>query len=264
MNSNLKFEVKNYWNDSTCGTSDIKQKKFTKEYFDEIENIRYSKEPEILEFADFKSGKNKKVLEVGLGAGTDFINWIRNGAQASGIDLTPESISHVKHRLELEGLKADGLYVGDCEELPFENEVFDIVYSWGVIHHTPNTIKALDEIIRVLKPGGTAKIMVYNRKSILAIFFWIKHAFLKFQWNLSVADVLYNKMESIGTKAYTTDEIEKILVQRKLKNINVGTFFTYYDRLERFSILHRLFSKVLSVFLGKKHRGWFLTFQFTK
>ena len=165
-NEELKMEVHSFWNAQSCGTQFTDKEKYTKDFFDEIEKDRYAKEPEILKFAEFKSGKGKKVLEVGVGAATDFMNWAKCGAELYGIDLTIEAVDHAKQRLELYGLQAECIKVADAENLPFESDFFDIVYSWGVIHHSPDTPKALKEIIRVLKPSGKAKLMVYNRKSV--------------------------------------------------------------------------------------------------
>lgn len=263
-NEELKEEVHNFWNKQSCGTQFSDKEKYSKEFFEEIELDRYTKEPEILSFADFKSGKDKKVLEVGVGAATDFLQWAKNGAELYGIDLTPEAVSHAEHRLQLYNLAAKEIKVSDAENLPFQDDFFDIVYSWGVIHHSPDTPKALSEIIRVLKPGGKAKLMVYNRKSVLAYVFWIKHAGLKLKWNLSVADVLWNKMESFGTKGYTIDEAQELLKGKNVKDVEIKTAITYYDKLKRFNKFMQLFSSILLMLMNKKRAGWFLTIEFTK
>lgn len=263
-NIDLKEEVHNFWNQQSCGTQFSNKEKYSKEFFEEIEKDRYQKEPEILSFAQFNTGKDKKVLEIGVGAATDFLQWAKNGAILYGIDLTPEAIRHAKHRLELYDVKAQDIKVADAENLPFEDNFFDIVYSWGVIHHSPNTPKALKEIIRVLNNGGKAKLMVYNRKSVLAYVFWIKHALLKFKWNQTVADVLWNKMESYGTKGYTIQEIESLLKNEPIKNLEVKTIITYYDKLKRFNKLIQVFSNLILTFMNKKKVGWFLTIEFTK
>lgn len=263
-NKELKSEVHNYWNKQTCGTQFTKKEKYTKEFFEEIEADRYSKEPEIIEFADFKSGNGKKVLEVGVGAATDFLQWAKNGAILYGIDLTPEAVAYAEHRLKLYNLSAIEIKVSDAENLPFEDNFFDIVYSWGVLHHSPDTPKALSEIIRVLKPGGKAKIMVYNRKSALAYIFWIKHAGLKLKWNLSVADILWNKMESFGTKGYTTDEALELLKGKNVDTIKIATTITFYDKLKRFNIFMQLFAKLVLLLMDSKKAGWFLTIEFNK
>lgn len=265
MNNNeLKKEVHEFWNNQTCGTQFTDKEKYSKDFFEEIEIDRYTKEPEILSFADFKCGKDKKVLEVGVGAATDFLQWARNGAELYGIDLTPEAVAYAEHRLQLYNLVAKEIKVSDAENLPFQDNSFDIVYSWGVIHHSPDTPKALKEIIRVLKPNGKAKLMIYNRKSVLAYVFWIKHAALKLKWNQSIADVLWNKMESYGTKGYTVDEVHELLKGKSVKDIEIKTVITYYDKLQRFNKLMQFFSKLLLLLMNKKRAGWFLTIEFTK
>lgn len=261
----LKKELHDFWNKQTCGTATIDKEKYTFEYFEDIEENRYKLQPEIFNFAQFTRFHKKKILEVGVGAGTDFMQWIRAGAECYGIDLTPEAIDHVKRRLEIYNVDCKDLLVADAENLPFVDEYFDLVYSWGVIHHSPNTITALEEIIRVMKPGGKAKIMIYNRHSLLAIFFWIKHALLKFRPWKSIAWVLWYHMESIGTKGYTIKEFNNILSNYKnLEHVKVGTIFTYYDKLGRFPKIMQLISKFISKMFNKEKIGWFLTIEFSK
>ena len=164
---NLKNDVREFWDEKPCGTHTSDKERYTKEYFEEIENKRYSMQPEIFSFAQFSRFKDKKLLEVGVGAGSDFLQWVRAGTKAYGIVLTDEAVQHVKHRLSLYGLEAEQIITADSENLPFEDDTFDIVYSWGVIHHTPDTEKAMKEIIRVCKSGGKCKVMIYHRKSLL-------------------------------------------------------------------------------------------------
>ncbi len=263
-NTNIKSQVKGFWNEKTCGTWEIDEKKFTRQYFDSIEEDRYSKQPEIFSFAQFTRFSNKKVLEVGVGAGTDFMQWTRAGAKTYGIDLTEESIEHLKRRLKLENLESQDIKVADSEALPYSNDQFDLVYSWGVIHHTPNTDTALHEIIRVCKPGGICKIMVYHRHSLLAFFFWLKHTILKGKIGKSIKWALYNHMESIGTKAYTKDEILKMLANQPVANIKIQPVLSYYDKLERFGKVFRVIAKILAYLLGGDRVGWFLTIEFRK
>ena len=261
---NLKNDVREFWDEKPCGTHTSDKERYTKDYFEEIENKRYSMQPEIFSFAQFSRFKDKKLLEVGVGAGSDFLQWVRAGTKAYGIDLTDEAVQHVKHRLSLYGLEAEQIITADSENLPFEDDTFDIVYSWGVIHHTPDTEKAMKEIIRVCKPGGKCKVMIYHRKSLLAWFFWIKHALLKMKPWLSVADILWNHMESIGTKAYTKYEVEQMLKTEKIKNVRIKPVLSYYDRLERFSPIMQRISKIAAALLGGDRVGWQLTIEFDK
>jgi len=260
----LKEVVRDYWDNNTCGTFLTNEEKFSKEYFEDIEEKRFNIHPEVFSFAQFSRFYGKRVLEVGIGAGTDFLQWVRSGTEAYGIDLTPEAIEHVKKRLNLYGLKAKEIKVGDAENIEYPENYFDLVYSFGVIHHSPDTMKALNEIIRVLKPGGMAKIMVYHKNSLLAYFFWIKHALLKFRPWKSISWILWHHMESLGTKAYSIKEMEQILSNYPIKDIKIVPIFTYYDRLERFNWFMRKVASITGALLGRDRVGWFLTIQFIK
>lgn len=260
----LKQSVAEYWNDQPCGTQFSDKEKYTKEYFDEVEQHKYAIESSIFSFAQFSRFHGKKVLEVGVGAGSDFVQWVRSGAIATGIDLTQEGIEHVRHRLDVYGLKAEQLVVGDCENLPFADNSFDLVYSSGVIHHTPDTEKALREIIRVCKPGGTCKVMIYHRHSLEAFFFWVQKALLRGKPWKSFAWSLYHFMESPGTKAYTKKEVYRMLRGQPVQNVRVWTVLTYYDLLKRFNSLYRAFASFLAYILGGDRVGWFLNIEFTK
>lgn len=148
----LKTEVKAYWNRQSCDTWRAISGKFTREYFEEIERWRYADQPFTHSFAQFTRYRGKRVLEVGIGAGTDFIQWLRAGAVLSGIDLTEEALANVAHRIEVYGLpQPECMKVADAENLPFESDSFDLGYSYGVLHHTPDTEKAVRELVRVVQ-----------------------------------------------------------------------------------------------------------------
>src|SRR3990167_4674360 len=125
----LKAEMARYWNQASCGTEHIQEKKFSKEYFQQIEAHRYAAAPDIFSFAQFTRFSHAKILEVGIGAGTDFIQWVRAGAHAFGVDLTQEAIDNVQHRLDLYGLKTAEIQIADAENLPYDAHSFDLVYS---------------------------------------------------------------------------------------------------------------------------------------
>ena len=260
----LKNAVKGYWNSQPCGTQFSDKPKSTREYFDEIEAVRYSREPEIFSFAQFTRFHGKRLLEVGVGAGSDFTQWVRAGTIATGIDATEEGIAHVQDRLRVYDLHADRLLVADCEKLPFPDNHFDVVYSWGVIHHTPNTDRALSEIVRVCKPGGVIKVMVYHRHSLLSYFFWVKHGLLAGRPWKSLSWCLSNYMESPGTQAYTRSEFRQMIKNTGVSTFAVSTILTFYDRLERHGGLFRRVGRVASVILGRDRVGWFMTAEIRK
>jgi ubiquinone/menaquinone biosynthesis C-methylase UbiE len=115
---------------------------------------------------DYKSYKGKPILEVGCGLGCMAMNWAKHGALVTAIDLNPVSVYQTRRRFELFRFVGD-IREADAEELPFKNETFEYVYSWGVLHHTPGIQQAISEIHRVLSPGGEIGIMLYHRHSLL-------------------------------------------------------------------------------------------------
>jgi SAM-dependent methyltransferase len=160
----LKTRVHDFWQANPCGTKFAEEEIGTRAFFDEVERHRYLTEWHIPGVVNFSRWRDSEVLEVGCGLGTDAINFARRGARYTGIDLTEASIDLVRKRFELEGLTAT-LRVADAEALPFGDASFDLVYSHGVLHHTPDTQGAINEAHRVLKPGGTALVMLYHKNS---------------------------------------------------------------------------------------------------
>lgn len=261
---NLKDEVAAYWNKNACGTTATSSAKFTRQYFEEIENYRYEVEPEIFSFAQFTRHRDQKVLEVGVGAGTDFLQWVRAGAKAYGIDLTEEAVTHVKNRLDLYGLSAEDVRVADAEHLPYQDNYFDLIYSFGVIHHSPDTIKALEEIIRCTRKNGTIKIMVYNRRSLAAFYHYLKFGLLAAKPFRTFSDVIYHHMESIGTKCFTINEIKMILANYPVEIKKISANVTSYDLLWNKPAPFRWLAYFLACMAGYQKCGWFLTFELQK
>jgi SAM-dependent methyltransferase len=219
--------VRDFWEEEPCGSEHAGAPEGSPEFFAEVERTRNELDPYIARFADFEGAKGKRLLEIGVGLGTDFIRFVRAGAVATGVDLTEHAVELVRRRLELEGLEAD-VRTADAESLPFEDASFDRVYSWGVLHHTPNTAKSIDEAIRVLRPGGDACVMLYARHSWVTYGMWVRHALLAGKPFRSLADVLSAHMESEGTKGYTARELEQLFAG--LEDVRVDKVATSYDR----------------------------------
>lgn len=205
----LKDAVRSHWQTEPCGTRDVSPED-RRRFFAQIERDRYELEPYIRGFARFEEGRGKRVLEVGVGAGTDFVNWVRCGALATGVDLTEHGIALTRERLALEGLDAD-LRVADAENLPFEDETFDIVYSYGVLHHSPDTPRAVREVHRVLKRGGIARVMVYHYPSWVCFMVWGVHSLAKGRAWETPRRAVFDHLESPGTKVYTVAEARALL-----------------------------------------------------
>jgi glycosyltransferase involved in cell wall biosynthesis len=137
----------------------------TPEFFADVEQHRYWLEPHISEIVRFGRWADKDVLDAGCGISTDGLRFARAGARYTGLDLSPVAVELASRRFELEGL--EGRFVqGSIVDLPFDDESFDLVYSHGVVHHVPQTRRAVAEFHRVLRPGGTALVMVYHRGSL--------------------------------------------------------------------------------------------------
>lgn len=163
---NLIEEIKHYWDSRPCnirhGTANIG----TKEYFDQVEQRRYMVEPHGYTFATFDQWAGKKVLEIGCGIGTDAVNFVRAGAEYTGIDLSEKSIDLCKRRFEVYNLNGR-LFAADAEQLDqyFQGETFDLIYSFGVIHHSENPKKIVDQLSKFMHSGSELRIMLYSKNS---------------------------------------------------------------------------------------------------
>jgi SAM-dependent methyltransferase len=160
--------VSDYWNSRPCNIRHSSQPVGSREYFDEVEERKYFVEPHIPAFAEFERWKGKKVLEIGCGIGTDTINFAWHGAQVTAVDLTEKSLDLARQRARVFGLEDRVRFIqANAENLsksvPVEH--YDLVYSFGVIHHTPAPERVLEEIRKYVTPESTVKIMVYNRWS---------------------------------------------------------------------------------------------------
>jgi SAM-dependent methyltransferase len=221
-----KGAVRSFWERTPCGSWDATAPEGSREYFDQVERRRYELEPFIPGFAGFESAKDRDVLEIGVGLGTDHVRFARAGARLVGVDLTEKGIDLVRRRLSLEGLESD-LQTADAERLPFPDASFDVVYSWGVLHHTPDTAGAVREAIRVLRPGGTIIAMLYARISWVSYGLWLRHGPLSRRPFRSLSDVLHHHMESLGTQGFTKREIRRMFTG--LDDLEVRKVCTPYD-----------------------------------
>jgi SAM-dependent methyltransferase len=162
--SDLKERVRAFWQAHPCGEKFSDAEPGTREFFERVEAHRYTKEWHIPEAADFAGARGRRVLEIGCGMGTDGAQFVAAGADYTGIDLTEAAIDLARQRFATSDLKGE-FRVADAEQLDFADESFDVVYSHGVLHHTPDTEGAIREIHRVLKPAGRAIVMLYHRGS---------------------------------------------------------------------------------------------------
>ncbi len=161
---NLKERVRAFWQANPCGVKFADAEPGTRLFYERVEEHRYRKEWHIPMAADFASAGGLRVLEIGCGLGTDGAQFARAGADYTGVDLTEAAVELARRRFELFELAGE-FQVADAESLDFDDETFDLVYSHGVLHHTPDAGRAVGEIHRVLRPGGRAVVMLYHRDS---------------------------------------------------------------------------------------------------
>jgi SAM-dependent methyltransferase len=195
-------EVRAFWERGACGET-YAAGETLREQMDAQAAARYALEPFIHAFADFPSARGRDVLEIGVGMGADHLEWAKAAPRSlTGIDLTERAVEHTRRRLALRGLRSD-VFVGDAERLPFPDDSFDVVYSWGVLHHSPRTEVAVAEVLRVLRPGGVARVMIYHKHSVVGWLLWLRYALLAGRPRRSLEEVYAEHLESPGTKAYT-------------------------------------------------------------
>ncbi len=258
-----KTIVKDYWEQEACGIR-YGYSQDREKFLLEIEESRYRMEPFIPKFAGFEKYAGQKVLEIGLGAGTDFRQWVKNNAVAVGVDITEEALKRTEERLSILNPEKNNfkLMEGDAENLGLPDNHFDLVYSYGCFHHVPNPEAAVRESFRVLKPGGELKVMVYHVPSWTGWLLWVLHCLAKGKPWQSPRKAIFDHLESPGTKAYTIKEAKQLfhnagfLVTQVTPKLGPGDLLDI--KLSKkyespiFKILQKLYPKWLVRLLGDR------------
>jgi 2-polyprenyl-3-methyl-5-hydroxy-6-metoxy-1,4-benzoquinol methylase len=162
MDSKARKEAQKQWNKTPCGA--VETEEFDLDYFKRVADYRYEVQPWMHKFFDFENYKGAKVLEIGVGHGTDLLQFGKAGAECYGVDITKAHLELAQKNFELNGIPVH-LRETDGIDLGYPDRTFDVVYSFGVIHHIPEADQVLKEVARVLKPGGKVMLSVYNRNS---------------------------------------------------------------------------------------------------
>jgi len=241
MNMGRKFSqvnieaVSSYWNERPCNIRHSPLSIGSKEYFDQVEKRKYFVEPHILRFAEFSKWKNKKVLEIGCGIGTDTINFARNGAFVTAVELSEKSMQIAMERAKVYNLQDRITFVkANAEELSRYLPVssFDLIYSFGVIHHTPHPEKAIEELRKYTNKDSVFKFMVYNRYSWKVFAILLTYGKGQF-WKLKEMISRYSEAQEgcPVTYAYTPKEVRELLNDKGFK---VDDLFT--DHIFPYSI----------------------------
>jgi SAM-dependent methyltransferase len=211
--------VEEFWDNQPCNIFHSNKELGSVEYFNEVERRKYFVEPHIPQFAQFDNWENKDVLEIGCGIGTDGVNFARSGARYVGVELSGESLKIAKMRFKVFGLNGE-LFKANVENLTklIERKMrFDLVYSFGVLHHTPNIGLALSNIRSLCHSESTFRFMVYARNS----------------WKSAMINAGLDQPEAQHgcpiANLYTHDEIDSILNRTgfKLRKIEQAHIFPY-------------------------------------
>jgi 2-polyprenyl-3-methyl-5-hydroxy-6-metoxy-1,4-benzoquinol methylase len=202
--------VRDYWDTRPCNIRHSTAPIGTREYFDQVEARKYFVEYHIPAFADFQRWRGKKVLEIGCGIGTDTINFARAGAQVTTVDLSEKSMELARQRAAVFGL-ADRIRFcpGDAEQLSsfVPVEPYDLIYSFGVIHHTPHPGAVLQQLRQYARPGTTIKIMVYHRRSYKVAWILLTEGQCRF-WKLSELVAKNSEAQTGCPVTYTYTRVE--------------------------------------------------------
>jgi len=250
INHNVE-DVKRYWNNRPCNIRHSNKKIGTKEYFDEVEKRKYFVEPHIKSFAEFDSWRDKEVLEIGCGIGTAVINFARCGANVTAVDLSQESIDIAKQRAKVFNLENKiKFYQGNIEELSSFTpvKVYDLVYSFGVIHHTPNPSNVIKQLKKYMDTSSRLKLMLYAKNS----------------WKNMMIEAGYDQPEAQHgcpvAYTYSKDEVYKLLNGFKVTKIEKDHIFKFvldkylnyeYEIQPWFASMPDKFFRVL-----EKNLGW--------
>jgi ubiquinone/menaquinone biosynthesis C-methylase UbiE len=260
-------DIKYYWEKNIPQKWYTNKKPYSVQFFNEIAKKRYEiYYPYLKEEAEFSYHPYEKVLEIGCGLGTDLVQFAIHKAEVYGIDIGEKQIEESKLHFQTKNCTYKDLRVGSAENIPYDNNSFDLVYSFGVLHHTLHIEKAVNEIFRVLKSDGEAIIMLYAKgwkhyfKRIL-IHGILKLKIFRYRFDL---DRINNEISEVNgnsplTKIYTKKEIKKIFNQFKTINIKkyrMGEFFDYQPyKTYKFPQLISNIVKLLSLesFLGENY-----------
>lgn len=210
-------------------------------------------DPPFSKLIPFDELKGKRVLEIGCGAGALTAQFARHGAEITAVDLTKRAVGLARRRFEVIGLHGD-IRNMDARQLEFDDESFDFVWSWGVIHHSENTEKIVAEIHRVLKPGGKTRLMVYNRNSIdfqVGIRF-IRGVLMGGLLRLSLDELANECSDGFIAKFYTPDQFKEMF-KTQFRDVEA---VSYGQKAELWQIPHGRLKDFLIKKTPNKLAGW--------
>lgn len=167
VDRNARKQAQLQWDTTACG--EVSGEKGTLDYFLEVERKRYATQHWMHDYFDFRGFRDRKVLEVGIGQGTDLVQFYAGGARCYGIDITRQHLELTEQNFNARGMSVE-LKESDATDIQHGDSTFDCVYSFGVLHHIPEIERCIAEAHRVLKPGGTFYLGLYHKWSAFHLF----------------------------------------------------------------------------------------------
>ena len=168
-NPSLIERIRTYWNTRIHDQEMSREPVGTRRFFDDLDDYRFDKLRYLPRLVDFNGYRDRRLLEIGCGIGIDLVRFVRGGARVTGVDLAAQAIDLAERNVAVHDVRAEALQVADGEALPFDDGSFDAVYAHGVVQYTAEPERMIAEAHRVLRPGGEAIVMVYNRRSWLSL-----------------------------------------------------------------------------------------------
>ncbi len=246
----LTSSIKDFWNkninaERIMGKEVTNSERGSDQYFKELAEQRYRSHKHLLPWIKSMQ-EGKSVLEIGSGIGLDSYEMVKHGLKLTAIDLTENAINTIRERFQREGLEGD-FKVADACHLPFPDNSFDYVYSFGVLHHTADTDRSIIEVHRVLKEGGEARIMLYHRHSLN-------------EWIHRLVRVPFEEKDALCpvVRRFSKEEVQKKFESFSSVEINVEYLYG-----EGYGPLFKLTPDSLYRFLSK-HFGWHLMIKAVK
>jgi len=249
-----------YWNKQPCNIKHSKKKFLSKDYFNEISKKRYFVEPHIKDFANFKNYKNKNVLEIGFGIGTDAIEFLKSGANYFGIELSDRSFDITKKRIELFKFTSNSTLINDeaenLDQYFTSKHNFHLIYSFGVLHHSSSLTKCLKIIYKLMNKNTICKIMLYAKNSYK--YFLMKENLIRYeaQKGVPVIDFYdHNDIKMVFKKFKIVDVQQRFIFPYKIKQYKKNQYiklnhFKYMDK-KIFNTLERNLGEHLLITLKK-------------
>jgi 2-polyprenyl-3-methyl-5-hydroxy-6-metoxy-1,4-benzoquinol methylase len=230
----LLDRVRDFWNQRPCNIRHSSQPVGTREYFDEVEARKYFVEPHIPGFAQFERWRGKRVLEIGCGIGTDAVNFARAGADYTAVELSERSLELCQRRFDVFGVKGK-FHGGNAEELTsfLPADKYDLIYSFGVIHHSPHPEQILEEVRKLSHPDTEVRIMLYSKFSWKVLWILLTYGRGAF-WKLNELIAKYSEAQegSPVSYCYTFAEARKLFHRFKILELRKDHIFPY--RIEKY------------------------------